>query len=166
VEPEHTEILFGVSHLGFTMYYGVFSQAHGRLFLDAADPTRSRLEVAAPVASVFTPSARLADELKSPQWLDAGQFPQMMFRATRIVMTGPRTAQVDGELSLHGVTRPLTLQAKFNRGGVNPLDHAYTIGFEATGVVHRGEFGVTQYEGAIGDEVTLTISAAFEREPG
>jgi polyisoprenoid-binding protein YceI len=119
-----------------------------------------------PVASVLTPSSRLAEELRGPQWLNAAAFPDMIFRSSHIVMTGPRSATIDGELTLHGVTRPLTLQASFNRGGENPLNHAFTIGFEGHGEVRRSDFGVSAYKGAIGDDVHVTISAAFERAPG
>jgi polyisoprenoid-binding protein YceI len=165
VEPEHTEILFGVSHFGFTMYYGLFSDARGALLLDSADPTRSRLDVQVPVSSLITPSVRLSEELEGPQWLNAAAFPDMSYRSTHITMTGPRSARVDGELTLHGVTRPLTLTATFNRAGENPVDHAFTIGFEGRGVVRRSDFGVSAYKGAIGDDVHITISAAFERTP-
>jgi polyisoprenoid-binding protein YceI len=163
VEPNHTEILFGVNHLGLTMYYGVFSGAHGQLVLDSADPTKSKLEVEVPVASVLTPSPKLNEELKSPAWLNAAAFPEMTYHATSVTLTGPRTARIDGELTLHGVTRPLSLEAKFNRGGENPMTHAFTIGFQGHGTVKRSEFGVNTYLGPISDEVTVTVSAAFER---
>lgn len=165
VEPEHTEITFGVNHLGFTMYYGVFSHASGTLVLDAANPSASRLEVSVPVSSVLTPSSRLDEELQGPQWLNAQAYPAMTFRSTRITLTGRDTAQVEGEITLHGVTRPLTLTAKFNHAGENPIDHHYTVGFQARGVLKRSDFGVKTYVPMVGDEVHLNISAAFERAP-
>jgi polyisoprenoid-binding protein YceI len=165
VEPEHTEVMFGVSHLGFTMYYGVFSHASGTLVLDSTDPSASRLEVRVPVSSVLTPSSRLSEELQGAQWLNAQSYPDVTFRSTRVTRTGPETATVEGELTLHGVTRPLTLEAKFNHAGENPLDHHFTVGFQAHGVVKRSEFGVSTYVPMVGDEVHLTISAAFERAP-
>jgi polyisoprenoid-binding protein YceI len=165
VEPEHTEIMFGVSHLGLTMYYGVFSHASGSLVLDSADPAASRLEVRAPVSSVLTPSLRLNTELQGPKWLNAQAYPQMTFRSTHIALTGRDMAQVEGDLTLHGVTRPLTLRAKFNHGGENPIDHHYTIGFEAHGMIKRSDFGVSAYVPMVGDNVHIYISAAFERPP-
>jgi len=165
VEPDHTEIMFGVSHLGFTMYYGVFSHASGTLVLDSADLSASRLEVRVPVSSVLTPSPRLMQELQGPQWLNAAAYPDMTFRSTHITLTGRDTAKVEGELTLHGVTRPLTLTAKFNNAGENPLDHHYTIGFQARGAIRRSDFGVKAYVPMVGDQVHLNISAAFERAP-
>jgi polyisoprenoid-binding protein YceI len=165
VEPSHTEIMFGVNHLGFTMYYGVFSGASGTLVLDTADLSASRLDVSVPVSSVLTPSSRLNRELQGPQWLDADTYPDMTFRSKHITLTGRETARVEGEITLHGVTRPLTLEAKFNHAGENPLDHRYTVGFQARGVLKRSDFGVKAYMPLVGDDVHLNISAAFERAP-
>ena len=163
VEPNHTEILFGVSHIGFTTYYGVFSGASGTLTFDGDHPAASRLEIHVPVDSILTPSSVLSGELKGAQWLNAAAFPEMIFRTGKITLTGPDTADVEGELTLHGVTRPLTLQAKFTKSGINPLNHMLTLGFEAHGRLRRSDYGVTTYVPAIGDEVNLILSAAFER---
>jgi polyisoprenoid-binding protein YceI len=165
VEPQHTQVMFGVNHLGFTMYYGIFSHASGTLVLDSSNPSASKLEVSVPVSSVLTPSSRLNGELQGAQWLNAQAYPDMTFRSTHITRTGPDTAQVEGDLTLHGVTHSLTLEAKFNHAGENPLDHHFTLGFEAHGVVRRSEYGVSTYVPMVGDEVHLTISAAFERAP-
>jgi polyisoprenoid-binding protein YceI len=164
IEPSHTRVLFSVSHMGFTTYYGEFPGASGRLTLDPANLAASALEVSVPVAGVTTTNAKLDEELRSKQWLDAADYPTMTFRSTSITPTGPSTADVAGELTLHGVTRPVVLKAKFNAGGVNILDHAYTVGFEVRGQIKRSDFGVKTYVPLIGDEVDLIISAAFERK--
>jgi polyisoprenoid-binding protein YceI len=164
IEPSHTRVLFSVSHMGFTTYYGEFPGASGRLTLDPTNLAATRLEVSVPVAGVATTNAKLDEELRSKQWLDAAAFPTMTFRSTAITPTGPSTADVAGELTLHGVTRPVVLKAKFNAGGVNMLDHAYTVGFEVRGQIKRSEFGVKTYVPLIGDEVDLIISAAFEKK--
>jgi polyisoprenoid-binding protein YceI len=135
------------------------------LTLDGANPAASNLQVSVPTASVTTLSAKLTDELKSAQWLDAATYPAMTFRSTKVTLTGPDTADVAGDLTLHGVTRPVVLKAKLNRGGVNPMTKAYTIGFEVSGHIKRSDFGVSQYVPLIGDDVELIISAPFERKP-
>jgi polyisoprenoid-binding protein YceI len=165
IEPGHTRVLFSLSHLGFTTYYGEFPGASGQLNLDAAHPDRSRLDVTVPVAGVWTPSAKLNEELVSADWLGAAANPNIAFHSTAIRRTGPRTAEVVGDLTLHGVTKPVTLKATFNAAGVNPLSKAYTTGFEVSGLIKRSDFGVSKYVPLVGDEVTLTISAAFERAP-
>ena len=165
VEPNHTEVLFGVSHLGFSTYYGQFPGASGTLTLDAAHPAKSKLDISVPVASVMTASPKLNAELAGDQWLDAGKYPAMTFHSTRIVRTGPTTADVTGDLTLHGVTHPVTLKATLHKIGDNPMMHVYSAGFEVSGHIKRGEFGVAHYLGPIGDDVTLIISAAFNRKP-
>lgn len=165
IEPVHTQVLFGVSHLGFSTYYGAFTGASGMLRLDSANPAASQVEVSVPTASVATLNEKLTGELRGGQWLDAAAFPSITFRSTRIIQTGPDSADVAGDLTLHGVTRPVLWKAKFNRAGVNPIDRAYTVGFEVWGAVRRSDYGVSTYLPMIGDEVKLIISAAFERQP-
>jgi polyisoprenoid-binding protein YceI len=164
LETHHARIVFAASHMGFSTWYGDFSGATGSLTLDPKNPAAATLEVAIPVASVSTTNATLDGELKSPAWFDAAKFPAITFKSTKVRLTGPTTAEVTGNLTFHGVTRPLTLAASFNASGINPLDKAYTIGFEVKGQLKRSDFGVTTYVPLIGDDVTLTISAPFEKK--
>jgi polyisoprenoid-binding protein YceI len=164
VEPIHAMVMFGVSHFGFSNYYGQFPGATGTLTLDAANPAASKLMVSVPVANVWTDSDKLTGELKSADWLDATRFPAMTFKSTAITVTGPTTADVTGDLTIHGVTKPVTLKATFKRGGVFPLNKKYMIGFDAVGHVKRSEFGVSKYVNfGLGDDVDLIISAPFEK---
>jgi len=165
IEPLHTEVLFKINHMGFTNYYGSFSGASGTLRLDPAHPEASSLEVSIPVDSVDVASPKLEGELKSAAWLDPAKFPVATFRSTKVTPTSPGHALVAGDLTLHGVTRPVTFEASFNAGGPNFMSKAYTVGFEVTGHIQRSQFGVANYVPLIGDDVTLIISAAFERQP-
>jgi polyisoprenoid-binding protein YceI len=163
VEPNHTRVLFAVSHMGFTTWYGEFTHASGSLNLLPKSVASSTFEIHVPAKTVSTTNAKLDGELKGPQWLDADKFPEIVFKAKQIERTGGSSAKVTGDLTLHGVTRPVTLEAKLNGAGVNPLDKKYTVGFELTGTIKRSDFGVKTYVPLIGDEVTLIISAGFER---
>ena len=164
VEPIHAMVMFGVSHFGFSNYYGQFPGATGTLTLDAANPAASHLEVSVPVANVWTASDKLTGELKSADWLDAAKYPAMTFKSTSITVTGPTTADVAGDLTIHGVTKPVVLKATFKRGAVFPLNKKYMIGFDATGHVKRSDFGITKYVNfGLGDDVDLIISAPFEK---
>jgi polyisoprenoid-binding protein YceI len=165
VEPTHTRVLFAVSHMGFSTWYGQFTGAAGSLTIDPKNARVDAISVSVPTASVSTSNAKLDEELKGEQWFDAAKFDTISFRSTRVVPTGARTADVIGELTLHGVTRPVTLKASFNAAGVNPLSKAYTVGFEVSGDVKRSDFGVKTYVPLIGDDVHLIISAAFEKKP-
>lgn len=161
VEPSHTQVGFSVLHMGFSRYDGFFSNASGQLKLDPKSMTATSLDVTVPVDSVQTTSAQLDGHLKGDQWLDAGKFPTMRFRSTKITQTGPNTATVVGDLTLHGVTKPVELKAKFVGAGINPLDRSTTVGFFITGEIKRSDFGVKTYVPVISDEVGLTINAAF-----
>ena len=162
LEPTHTRVLFAVNHMGFTTWYGQFTGAAGTLSLDPKHPAASQLSVTVPVASVSTSNATLDGELKAADWLDAAKYPTMTFKADKVVLAGRQGARVTGALTLHGVTRPVTLNVTFNGAGVNVLDHAYTVGFEVAGHIKRSDFGVTKYVPLVGDDVSLIISAAFE----
>jgi polyisoprenoid-binding protein YceI len=164
VEPNHTQILFSLSHLGFSTYYGQFSGASGTLSLNPRDPAKSRFDIRVPVDSVSTSSAKLTEELKGTAWLDAAANPTIAFRSTKVVPGPHGTAQVSGTLSLHGQTHPVTLHARFVGAGINPLTKKYTVGFDLTGTLRRSEWGVKTYVPMVGDTVTLTISAAFEKQ--
>jgi polyisoprenoid-binding protein YceI len=162
VEPYHTQINFTVSHFGLSNYSGVLTGASGSLKLDPAKPENSKLEVSVDAATVLTTAQKLTDELKGVEWLDAAKYPQASFVSTKVTPTGANQATIAGELTLHGVTKPLTLKAHLVGAGVNPMDKAYTVGFEGTGVIKRTDFGVSKYAPMIGDEVQVTINAAFE----
>lgn len=164
VEPNHTQVLFSVNHMGFTTYTGQFTKASGTLVLDPAHPDASKLDVSVDVGSVTTPSEKLTGELKSDAWLDAGKFPAITFKSTKVMKTGADSAKVTGDLTMHGVTKTETLNVKFNGAGANPLNKKYTTGFEVSGKIKRSDFGVKTYVPLIGDEVTLTIAGAFEKQ--
>lgn len=163
VEPNHTRVQFSVSHMGFTDWYGDFTGVSGTLSLDPKAPSKAHVAVTIPVASVSTTNATLDGELKDANWFDAATYPTITFESTRVTPTGARTANITGMLTFHGVTRPVVLKANFLASGVNPLDKAYTVGFNATTTLKRSDFGVKTYLPLIGDTVSLRISAAFEK---
>ena len=164
LETRHARIVFATSHMGFSTWYGDFSGATGSLTLDPKSPAASSLQISIPVASVSTTNSTLDDELKSAQWFDATQFPTITFKSTKVTQTGPGSAQVTGDLTFHGVTRPVTLEASFKASGNNPMNKAYTVGFEVKGSLKRSDFGVKTYVPVIGDDVDLMISAPFEKQ--
>jgi len=164
VEPYHTQVGFSVSHFGFTEFGGFFSGASGSLEIDPAHPAATRLEVSVPIDSVTTTVAKLDGELKGDQWFDAAKYPAATLVSTSVTPTGHGTATIAGTLTLHGVSRPVTLQARFVGAGVNPLDKSETVGFSATGTIKRSDYGVKTYVPLVGDDVKLTISGAFVRQ--
>jgi len=161
IEPSHTRILFAVSHMGFTSWYGEFTGASGTLTLDPTKLSATSFDIIVPADTITTTNTTLDGELKSPKWFDVAKYPTIEFKSGTVVRTGTNTASVTGELTFHGVTRPETLQVTFNAAGINELTNQYTAGFNATGVLKRSEFNQSTYIPLIGDDVSLTISAAF-----
>lgn len=166
IEPSHTRVQFSVDHMGFSTWLGGFTGAKGSLTLDPKAPAASKLEVSLPTASVLTTNTVLDGELKAADWFDAAKYPTISFTSTKVTPTGADTAKVTGDLTFHGVTKPVTLDVKFHGAGANPMSKAYTVGFDAHGALKRSEFGVTKYVPLIGDEVEITISAPFEKKAG
>ena len=164
VDPGHTQVGWRVSHMGFSNYAGGFSDVAGTLDLQPKNPAAAKLSIRIPVSSVMTTSDKLTGELKGDQWLDAGKYPEMTFVSTKVTPEGKDKAKVSGSLTLHGVTKPVTLDVTLVGAGTNPLSKKFTVGFEAAGTLKRSDFGVKTYVPLIGDELHLTIAGAFERQ--
>jgi polyisoprenoid-binding protein YceI len=164
VDPSHTRVQFTVSHMGFSDWYGDFSGTTGTLSLDPANVAAAKVDISIPTASVSTTNATLDGELKSADWFDAATHPTIRFVSTKVVPAGAGKATITGNLTFHGVTKPVVLNATFNGAGVNPMNKAYTVGFNATTTIKRSDFGVKTYVPVIGDTTSLRISAAFEKK--
>ena len=163
VETAHTRVQFSVSHMGFSNWYGDFTGVTGALTLDPKAIAAAKVDITIPVASVSTTNTVLDGELKSADWFDAGQHPTIRFVSTKVVQTAPGKADITGDLTFHGVTKPVVLAATFIGAGENPMSKKYTVGFDATATLKRSDYGVKTYVPMIGDETTLRISAAFEK---
>ena len=163
VETAHTRVQFSVSHMGFSNWYGDFTGVTGALTLDPKAIAAAKVDITIPVASVSTTNTVLDGELRSADWFDAGQHPTIRFVSTKVVQTAPGKADITGDLTFHGVTKPVVLAATFIGAGENPMSKKYTVGFDATATLKRSDYGVKTYVPMIGDETTLRISAAFEK---
>ena len=155
LDPARTRVVFRVSQLGPMAIRGEFPGAAGTLTVHDQDPVLARLDVRLPVEQVTASSAAATATLKSPAMLDSAAFPTISFRSTRMVATGPATIDVEGDLTLHGVSRPVVLQGR--RGPA--VDGAPAYRFTTT--IKRGEFGVRGYRGLVGDKVRLDIHAVL-----
>lgn len=162
VEPFHTQVGFSISHFGFSNFSGFFSGASGTLQYDPSKVSLSKLDVSIPVQSILTTVPPLNEQLKGEQWFDSAKFPAATFTSTKVTSTGKGAVTIVGDLTLHGVTKPVTLKAHLVGSGINPLNKIFTVGFEATGVIKRSDFEIKQYLPLVGDEVQLTIAGAFE----
>ncbi|WP_129776409.1 YceI family protein [Peristeroidobacter soli] len=177
IDPMHTSILFRVNHLGFSNYTARFKKATAQLQFDPANLAASTVNVAVDAKSLETdfPDPATVDfnaELTGEKWLDAGKYPEITFRSTSVEPTGARTMRINGELTLRGVTRPMVLEARFNGGyRGHPMDPNARIGFSATGVLKRSEFGISYGIPAPGttmgvsDAVNVIVETEFSGPP-
>jgi polyisoprenoid-binding protein YceI len=159
LDPEHTQVGFSIDRFGYNFVLGRFDTIAGEILLDQAHPERSSVSATIQTASLSAGNATRDEHLRSDRWLDAAQFPTMEFRSTSVTRTGENTADVVGDLTLHGVTHPVTLAVTLNKLGANPATRAPAAGFSATTVVSRAQFGITAAENLIGDDVRITIEA-------
>ncbi len=164
LDPSHSQLLFSIAHLGLTDYYGRFDRLSGALNFDPKAPGKSSVAVAIDTTSVDTPSAGVNDELKGTVF-GVRAFPSATFKSTSVASTGPDTGQIMGQLTIKGVTKPVTLDVVFSGGEEDPLNGAYALGFRATATIKRTDFDLTgmEWEPLVGDDVHLIIEAMFER---
>jgi polyisoprenoid-binding protein YceI len=168
-DPAHSLVEFEVDHFGFNEYFGIFGDVSGTLVLDPENPEAAKVDVMVPIASVTTASKALTDHLLRPA-KDGGS-PDFFGpdpAAARFVSTGVKvdgmTAQIMGDLTINGITRPVTLDAEFTGAGINPMNKKETVGFEAETTIMRSDFNVNYGIPLVSDEVELEISVAFERD--
>lgn len=170
LDKAHASLIFRVNHVGFSNYTGRFSRFDAKLQFDPAHPERSSVTVAIDPASiqVESPPEGFLDSLRSAQWLDVAKFPALAFRSTKVTRTGAKGLRIEGELELHGVKRPMTLEATYNGGYAgHPMDPHARIGFSAHGTLKRSQFGVAYGIPApgttmgVGDDVEVIVEAEF-----
>jgi polyisoprenoid-binding protein YceI len=174
LDKSHASLVFKVSHLGFSSYTAAFARFDAKLRFDQNNPVASAVEATIDPKSLTLPSPPpgfLAD-LIGPQWLNTSAYPSITFRSTRIEVTGPDTGKVTGDLTLHGVTKPVTLDVTYNGGYQgHPMDPNARVGFSARGVFKRSDFGIAFGVPApgttmgVGDEVEVQIEAEFSGPP-
>lgn len=164
VDTDHTQVAWGVNHLGFNVYYGIFGGTTGTLTLDPADPQSAGVSLTIPIDKVSTTSEQLNAHLKAADFFDTAKFPTATFKSTSVVVDGLK-AKITGDLTIKGITKPVVLDARFTGAGPNPMSKIETVGFEVTAKVKRSDYGITYALPVLGDEVSLHITAAFERRP-
>jgi polyisoprenoid-binding protein YceI len=176
MDPAHTSVNFRLSHLGLSHYTARFTKMDGKLQFDPANPTAQSVTATIRADSLQTnypdPAKLDFDSQVEKEFLEAGKFPTITFKSTAVTLTGPRTARVSGDLTLHGVTKPITLDATLNggykAGAMDPM--GARIGVSAQGVIKRSDFGITYGLPApgtnfgVGDEIEVSIEAEFTKK--
>ncbi|MEA9746153.1 YceI family protein [Xanthomonas campestris pv. raphani] len=165
LDPVHTRVLFAVEHAGFSKALGTVSGSSGTLVFDPDDWAAATLEVTVPLRRADLGDAKWNEATLARNLLDAERFPDAHFVSTKVEASDATHAKVTGNLTLHGVTRPVTLDVTLNALKRHPLPpFRRTAGFSATATLSRAAFGVDAWKSMIGDTVELRIEAEAVRE--
>lgn len=170
LDPAHTLVNWQVSHFGFNDYFGLFGNITGTMTMDPANIEAAKVDIMVPVADVTVANAGLRDHLlragkdgAAPDFF--GPTPGMAtFTSTRVVKTGASTADIIGTLTMNGMSGPVTLKTEFIGAGTNPFNTKATVGFHARSTIDRTQWGINYGVPVVGKDVTLTVSAAFEKQ--
>ena len=161
VDPSHTSVIFGISHLGYSFTYGRFNKVSGDFTLDPAKPEAASFTLAIDAGSIDTNDAKRDDHLRGPDFLNTGEFPVISFKSNKVDVQkeGETTVYVvSGDLTMHGETKPVTLNLQKLGEGPGPMGQDFRTGFNCQTKLNRSEWGMTKMVPHIGDEVAVTIS--------
>ena len=164
VDGGHTQVVFAWDHMGFTNNAGTIAEPTGSLTLDKANPAASKVSVTFTVANLRTGVAKLDEHLMKADFFDAAKFPTATFVSTSVKPDGATGADITGNLTIKGVTKPVTLDAEFYGAGVQPMSKKENVGFVATGTIKRSDFGMGYGVPVVGDAIELKIIAGFEKQ--
>ncbi|MFC5576712.1 YceI family protein [Lysobacter niabensis] len=158
IDANHTDVIAGWNHFGFSHPTARFGQVDGVIVYDAANVGQSSVKVTIPLSGVNSGVAKLDEHLRSSDFFDAEQFPTITFNSTRTEAVGDNKLRVAGDLTVHGVTKPVVLDATLNKAGEHPNGKRAAIGFDASTTIKRSDFGVGLYVPNVSDEITIRIT--------
>ncbi len=162
VDPGHTQVVFRYNHMGFSNNMGLIAEPSGTLVLDPKAPEKASVSISFPVVNLRTGVPKLDEHLMKPDFFDAAQFPTATFQSTSVKVDG-ETADITGKLTIKGVTKDITLHAKFVGAGMNSFMKKDTVGFDAETTIKRSDFNMGYGVPMVGDDISLKIAAAFEK---
>jgi polyisoprenoid-binding protein YceI len=155
-DNKHSYILFKIKHFDFSSQSGKW-YINGEMDLDKDHPDKSKVEASIHIADLVTGIPELDKHLKAKLFFDAQKYPLAKFVSDKVVVTGDKTAKVYGQLSLHGVSKPVELAVSLNKAGVSPVSEKNTVGFTAKTTLKRSDFGMNAYLPGLSDEVEIEI---------
>ena len=159
IDTVHSQLGFGVKHLGISVVHGTFDRFTGSLHVgDSLADTVITIE--AELASINSGNAMRDQHVHGAEFLDVANHPQMQFRSTSITEAGSGY-ELAGDLTIKGITHPVVLSAAYNGSAVFPMDQSTHYGFSATGTISRSAYGVSYGVPMISDDVTLTLDVQF-----
>lgn len=163
VDPHHSAAIFRIKHLGIAYVYGRFNDLSGTFKIDDETPANSTANISVKTKNVDTFNSERDNHLRSPDFFNAKKFPVISFKSKSFTKISKDKYQVAGDLALHGVTRPLTIEVERTGAGNDPWG-GYRIGFETTFTIKRSDFGMDFMMGGVGDEVRIIVSIEGTRK--
>jgi polyisoprenoid-binding protein YceI len=158
LDPHHTMVLFSWNHFGYSNPTADIGLGEGTVVFDEQNPADSSVQVTLPMTRLDTHVTALDEHLKKADFFDAAKYPVITFKSTRVEPLGGHKFKVTGNLSVHGVTRPVVLDATLNKVGPHAMSKTQGIGFDATTMLKRSDFGVGAYVPNVSDEVHVRIT--------
>ena len=163
LDDTHAYLSFSYSHLGLSNPQIHFADFDANLELDGNDMSQSQVSIMIDAASLDSAVPALDDDLKGADFFDVANHPEITFHSTAYEETSESTGRLTGDLSVRGVTKPVTLDVTINSAAMNPLNRREMIGFSASGVLHRSDYGLTAYSSLVSDELLLSVQVEFEK---
>lgn len=158
IDPNHTNVIAGWNHFGFSHPTARFGDVDGVIVYDADHVGQSSVKVTIPLSGLDTGVPDLDEHLRSGDFFDAGKYPTITFNSTSAEAAGDNKLRVAGDLTVHGVTKPVVLDVTLNKTGEHPLGKRAAVGFDASTTIRRSEFGVAKFVPNVSDDITIRIT--------
>lgn len=158
IDPGHTQVTATWSHFGFSHPFANFGEADGTIVYDPDNVGASSVKVTLPLAGLDSTVPDLDKHLRSEDFFDAAKYPTITFASTKVEAAGEKKLRVTGDLTVHGVTRPVVLDVTINAVGPHPMWKTQTAGFDAATTIKRSEFGVGRFVPNVSDEIQIRIT--------
>jgi polyisoprenoid-binding protein YceI len=157
LDSNHTNIIWHANHLGFSNPDGKFAKANGYITLDEKNPSVSSVNVTIDTSSIITGNEAFDKHLKGSDFFNVEKYKTATFVSTKVDIYNEKYAKIYGDFTMLGVTKPVVLYAKLNKIGKHPFTKKKSVGFSATTVIKRSEFGMNYGIGMVSDDIQIAI---------
>ncbi len=164
IDPVHSTDVFKIKHLNVAYVYGRINGPEGKISYDPASPEATTFDVTLQSANVDTGNAARDNHLKSPAFFNAKEFPTLTFKSTSVKKLDDKTLEVTGDLTIHGTTKSVTVKVDVVGIGPGVPQTGPVAGFESTFTINRNDYGIKEFPGMLGDDVTFTISLEGDKK--
>lgn len=165
IDPNHSQVEFTWNHFGYSNITARFDALEGTFVYDAENPSASSVTASVAIDSLDSGVDKLDTHLKSPDFFDLARFARAEFRSTKVEAAGEGRLALTGDLSIHGVTRPVTFQVTVNKIGDHPMKKVPSAGFDAATTIRRSDFGMAMAVPDVSDEITIEVTIEANAKP-